>query len=355
MKFITPSTEFIKEKDALKKIEICGRLCYKSESSEDSSEKFARALIKNGHHAMLEHHSFIFSSQEPLYEFLEAETNSKFFNLSSLSESSFLISGNVRSIRNMFLEDNSILAAHMVVIIGKDYPVLVEDIVDQANRCVNMFKRNSCKKIDLVLQEQENIASLCKPYRDNDKDKLPEIWRFLYKPAKFTEVWDHLYETVKFTTNRGISHEIVRHRIASFAQESSRYCNYAKDKFGKEITFILPPWVDKGLTNISIAGNNTLDFFDIPETDRIWASNCEDSEAKYFSLLEHGWTPEQARDVLNNSTKTEIIMTASLKYWNNFFDLRARDKTGKAHPEMKQITLPLMAKFEEEYPYLIGV
>lgn len=142
---------------------------------------------------------------------------------------------------------------------------------------------------------------------------------------------DHL--SVKFIVDRGVSHELVRHRLASFAQESTRYCNYSKDKFDNEITFIKPLFFEEGSFAYAT-----------------WFDACQKSEHAYLSLLENGAKPEEARTVLNNSLKTEICMTANLREWRHFFKLRAADLTGKAHPQMKEVTIPLLKELQEYIP-----
>ena len=137
--------------------------------------------------------------------------------------------------------------------------------------------------------------------------------------------------TVRFISDRGVSHELVRHRVFSFAQESTRYCNYSKDKFGKELTFIKPSWYDE-------AAENTKAVFD---------TLLDGSENAYLNLLDHQCSPQQARQVLPNALKTEICMTGFVDStgWIHFFDLRALDKTGPAHPDMKALACPLYAEF----------
>jgi thymidylate synthase (FAD) len=135
--------------------------------------------------------------------------------------------------------------------------------------------------------------------------------------------------TVRWVVDRGISHELVRHRPASFAQESTRYCNYAKDKFGGQLTFIIPEFFQYGS----------------PEWT-IWKENMIRSEADYLKLIELGVTPEKARGVLGTSLKTEVIMTAPCGEWKHFFALRACNATGKAHPQMLEVSQPLLDEFK---------
>ena len=144
---------------------------------------------------------------------------------------------------------------------------------------------------------------------------------------------EHEKISVKFIVDRGVSHEIVRHRIASYAQESTRYCNYSKDKFGNELTFISPCFWSKGSREYEE-----------------WYAAMNSAEDIYFELIDWGVPPEQARTVLPNSIKTEIVMTANLREWRHFFKLRAIGTTGKPHPQMLEVTVPLLAEFKALIP-----
>lgn len=150
---------------------------------------------------------------------------------------------------------------------------------------------------------------------------------------------EHQSISVKFIVDRGVSHELVRHRVASYAQESTRYCNYSKDKFGNELTFIKPCLWEHFSDNIE-------DNFALGE----WEAAMADAEKHYFKLIENGATPEQARTVLPNSIKTEVVMTANLREWRHFFKLRAIGTTGKPHPQMLEVTVPLLAEFKALIP-----
>ena len=149
---------------------------------------------------------------------------------------------------------------------------------------------------------------------------------------------EHSSLSVKFVVDRGVSHELVRHRIASFAQESTRYCNYSKDKFGNEITVILPCFFDTGMGILS----NSLVYQE-------WKSACECAEERYFNLLKMGATPQEARTVLPNSLKTEITVTANYREWRNFFKLRTAEAS---HPQMREITIPLLKEIKTLIPII---
>lgn len=143
-------------------------------------------------------------------------------------------------------------------------------------------------------------------------------------------VLEHASVTVRFVCDRGVSHEIVRHRIASYSQESTRYCNYANENFGREITVIRPFYLREG-----------------DEDWNAWRNACLRAEAEYLALLDHGRTPQEARAVLPTSLKTELIMTANLREWRHFFRLRT-DRA--AHPQMREVAQPLLEKFQQAIP-----
>lgn len=152
--------------------------------------------------------------------------------------------------------------------------------------------------------------------------------------------------TVRFTTDRGVSHEFVRHRVFSFAQESTRYCNYSKDKFGNELTFIIPSWVD------TIEPGTYEDDHEFPSMwghdhwmESIWFDNMIKCEKDYITMVREYLTPQQARQILPNSLKTELVMTGFVSDWQHFFDLRARGTTGAPHPDAKALAEPLMDEF----------
>lgn len=132
--------------------------------------------------------------------------------------------------------------------------------------------------------------------------------------------------SVRFTCDRGVSHELVRHRVFSFAQESTRYCNYSKDKFGNELTFILPTWY-----------NNAN-----PLTQSAFRGVIDDCEKSYLWLLSQGYTPQQARQVLPNALKTEVVMTGFASDWKHFFELRCAPN---AHPDMQLLANQLKEMF----------
>ena len=174
-------------------------------------------------------------------------------------------------------------------------------------------------------------------YRVIIENDITHMLTYISKPTEFHEK----RYTIKFTTDRGVSHELVRHRKFSFVQESQRYCNYSKDKFGGEITFIKPSFitVDELPSNIDInASPKVFKAF-------ILKVAFDSSEKAYFDLIKKGCTPQEARAILPNATKTEVIMTGFASDWRFFFDLRYYGETGKPHPDMEL----LAGKAREEF------
>ena len=174
-----------------------------------------------------------------------------------------------------------------------------------------------------------------------ENDWLDDL-QYICEPTEYHE----RRVTVRFTTDRGVSHEFVRHRVFSFAQESTRYCNYSKDKFGNELTFIIPSWVD------TIEPGTYEDDHEFPSMwghdhwmESIWFDNMIKCEKDYITMVREYLTPQQARQILPNSLKTELVMTGFVSDWQHFFDLRARGTTGAPHPDAKALAEPLMREF----------
>ena len=184
-----------------------------------------------------------------------------------------------------------------------------------------------------ILKHIERCARVCYKSEDRITDGSAEKMVAALIRSGHEAMLEHYSFTVKFICDRGIANELVRHRIASFAQESSRYCCYAKDKFGKELTFINPCFWD-------------------PDSDNYarWFHEMDEAEKTYLAMIEDGATPEQARDILPMSIKTEIVMTANLREWRHFFKLRAEGVTGKPHPQMLEITIPFLKELKQKIP-----
>jgi len=163
-------------------------------------------------------------------------------------------------------------------------------------------------------------------------------------------VLEHQSFTVKFICDRGVSHEIVRHRLASFSQESTRYCNYSNAKFGNELTFIIPEWITTDQIDL-IRHMNEHNFMQVLESTKAWYQVMNESENNYNRLIKCQWKPEQARSVLPNSLKTEIVVTANIREWRTIF----KQRTSKAaHPQMRELMCPLLDELKAMLPELFN-
>ena len=175
-----------------------------------------------------------------------------------------------------------------------------------------------------ILKRLEQCGRVC--YKSEDKITEGSAEKFVAGIIKrgHEAVLEHCSFTVKFICDRGVSHEIVRHRMASYCQESTRYCNYGKGKFGEEITVIRPSFLTEGTPGW-----------------QYWKVACRMAEKSYFELLDWGCTPQEARAVLPTCLKTEVVMTANLREWRHFFKLRC---SPAAHPQMREVALILLEK-----------
>lgn len=288
MKLIKPSFEIWEQPSGLegvyKQIERAGRICYKSEDkiTEDSAKSFVDRMIKSGHSAMLEHGTVYL----------------KVFNV----------------IENSELIDKYKSNKYSVVKEGTEVYNCHGDILYGSCKCITTNYR--------VLVENGWLDDL----------------KYICKPTEFHEK----RITVHFVCDRGVSHEFVRHRVMSFAQESTRYCNYSKDKFGNELTFIQPCWLDD--ERLKLYGPYHTVIRD-KSLESIFIANLNNAERDYLDLIGLGWKPQEARAVLPNSLKTELVVTGFVSDWNHFFDLRARGTTGAPHPQAKELAEPLMKEF----------
>lgn len=185
-----------------------------------------------------------------------------------------------------------------------------------------------------IMAHLEQCGRVC--YKSEGKIEEGSAEKFLANIVKrgHEAVLEHCSFTVKFIVDRGVSHEIVRHRLASYCQESTRYCNYSKGGFGGEITVIEPLYL--------AAGTNGW---------KQWAEACMSAERAYFELLDWGYTPQEARAVLPTSLKTEVVMTADIREWRHFLRLRA---STAAHPQIREVTLPLLHELQRRLPVLFN-
>lgn len=200
-----------------------------------------------------------------------------------------------------------------------------------------------------ILLNIERAGRTC--YKSEDRitnDSAADFVRMLISRGH-ESVLEHEKISVLFVCDRGVSHELVRHRIASFSQESTRYCNYTKDRFGGEVTFILPPWCSDKLLGIKGDDevNDLITDSDVTGCDSVFLATLHVLEASYIELIKGGWTPQQARSVLPNALKTEIVVTANLREWRTI--LRQRTSAA-AHPQMQELMRPLLDEFQKLLP-----
>lgn len=318
MKVVEPSARVIDtiHQDPYRAIEIVGRLCYKSEEkmTDSSASKFVSSMYKSNHHAMLEHyHVMIRMSPETFNDFIESlqscgEDNftnlTRFLNITHMiltpSYTMSYVSGSFRAFIDVLKYLGCTAVGHALgSILNAYFPELFPDYaLDTA--------RDLYFTIDIV--DWDSFKS----------DILGEEW--LSDDQKNKILSKHLPLTVIFKCDRGVSHELVRHRDASFGQESTRYCDYSLDKFNKTVSFIKPC------------------FFEVDSVEYgIWEDSCIQSEKAYFALLELRRTPQEARAVLDNSVKTEIGVTATENEWQHIVNLRYHGTTGKPHPQMVEV------------------
>lgn len=284
MKLIESSVQIIEEKDPYKMIELAGRTCYKSEDkiTENSAKEFVDRMIKLGHGAMLEHGTVYLTITATSPEVRKYEINPY---------------SRVKKI--------SVDGINGRAYITTNYRVLVEN-----------------KWLD-------DLKYQCDPTPSHEKRI-----------------------TVKFICDRGVSHEFVRHRVFSFAQESQRYCNYNKDKFNNELTFIKPTWLDIPTGDYTYWDGDWCDIdnmkIQLPSDNGVadnflWCLN--NAGMQYRLLINKGLKPQEARAVLPNATKTELVMTGFESDWEHFLSLRT---SKNAHPDAQRLSLKLKELLYDE-------
>lgn len=195
-----------------------------------------------------------------------------------------------------------------------------------------------------ILKKIEAVGRTC--YKSEDKitdDSCVSFAQRLIQRGHEAMI-EHVSVSVRVFCDRGVSHEIVRHRIASYVQESTRFCNYGNEKFGGDVTYLN---IRGGMELDPKVGNLPAEKFEAIYEE--WMQSCRDAEAHYIKMLELGATPQIARSVLNNSTKTEIVITMSLREWRAFFKLRTAPA---AHPSMREIAIPLLKEFKSRIPVI---
>jgi len=181
-----------------------------------------------------------------------------------------------------------------------------------------------------ILKNIEEAGRICYKSEHLIDDDSAEKFVSRILKSGHESVIEHEKITAHVVCDRGVTHEIVRHRIASYSQESTRYCNYSKDKFDGEITFIRP-------------------FFWEEDSDqyKLWLETMGQIESAYMKMIELGAKPEQARSILPNSLKTEIIMTMNIREWRHFFKLRTH---AASHPQMRELACPMLDHFKTVVP-----
>lgn len=297
-------------------IEKVGRTCYKSEDkiTEGSAVTFVRNLIKREHWAMLEHETvYLLLSDAFMKEFLHEMDKERaredmyteplaFFKISR-EQGANILSGSFRAFHDLFVNCKGLTVEFIHKTLHNAFPVVYD--------AGKMSKIDVYDVLDCEVLSRSTFIGM---YRNR-----PHI---LFK---------HLTHTVMFTCDRGVSHEFVRHRPCSFAQESTRYCNYHLDKFGSEVAVIEPFFWNKDDERQKVSGceypTNKYD---------IWKTCGANLEKAYNMLIEMGATPQEARAVLHNSLKTELIMTATEYEWQHIVNLRYIGTTGAPHPQMKE-------------------
>lgn len=185
-----------------------------------------------------------------------------------------------------------------------------------------------------IMRHIERAGRVCYKSESNISDTSAEKFIANIIKSGHESVIEHVSITFKIICDRGITHEIVRHRLASYSQESSRYCDYSGDKFGGELTFIKPCY-----------------WNDDDENYLLWRQTMETIEQNYLTMRKNGARPEQARAILPNSLKTEIFMTANLREWRHFLKLRT---SKRAHPQMRQIALKIFEILNSNLPVIFS-
>ena len=332
MKIVNAGYEIIEDPSITRKIERIARVCYKSEDKIDEGTDMimCRSLINRQHTAMLEHGHLILEVGEQEYNLIETirsfmenmignnEDNRKCYlrytnriNIEG-TEYHYIVSGNIRAWYEFMQYANSVNG------LPKRLYYLINDNVN------NIFDIDVTEFDSMVFDTYDLNNYYAKVI--TDMSTLSDEERMVHETF-----------SVLFTSDLLIQRELVRHREASFAGESTRYCNYSLDKFGNEITVIKPCFCDEESTMY-----------------KEWKMAMADSEIHYFELIKLGASPQEARDALPVATKCDTVVTTNLSEWKHIFNLRACDSTGPAHPKMKEIMIPLFKEMREKYPFAFG-
>ena len=296
-------------------IEKVGRTCYKSEDkiTDESAAKFVASLVKSGHHAMIEF-GYIYMKITDI-DFLE------FFQVTSphfIHMAGNYAVGNFRAFLDWYKEwldgawmiDMDYYDGFMDLIwcLAQKYPEVYKDLYDK------LHEKFEPDEIDTDSMTADDVKY---PFVLFTKEELIADFKACGNFDNY--LFDIIPHIVMFRTDRGISHELVRHRPCSFAQESTRYCNYSKDKFGNEITVIAPLFEEGSIKY------------------EVWEEDMKHAEKSYFRLLEMGATPQEARGVLPTELKTDIWVGAFEDEWQHIINLRDHGTTGSPHPKIREL------------------
>jgi thymidylate synthase (FAD) len=303
MKIIKPEAHILPVQGGiLRHVERCGRIAYKSENAitETSYKTFIDRMLQSGHESVLEHGNYVFELRIEDYQETIKLYNSLPFEI--YKEEGY--SGRLRfSLYNKPIVSGNIRG-------WRDFIRVCMSELETVPVWVNAQFGDNPAFADLGLL----VPFSAYRYKALSREDLTSA-----------EAEIHWTETVHIICSRAISHELVRHRALSPTQESQRYCNYSKGKFGGEITFIEPLWVKDSVKDV------------------LWRKSMQYAEGDYLHLVNsHNMQPQEAREVLPNSTKTELVMTGTLGEWKHFFFLRCADD---AHPEARRIAIPLREEF----------
>ena len=320
MNLVKACYKFVERDTTCKKlIERVSRVCYKSEGliKDGSDDRLVDKLIKRKHYAMLEHATLIYQFNSENYHALQAnlemlqknkDANYKPYLRFTNINSRYIVSGNVRAWME-FVEGwenthGNTLPGYMLTIINDS-----EGLLPSPSCYIGMYHPVIQRmKVEQLTEEEKGI---------------------------------HEDVTVEFTVDRGVTHEMVRHRDASFAQESTRYCNYTNDKFDGNVKFLD---IEGGIQMDDCMCN--LEGANIVAIIMLWHKAMQQAEDNYKELISLGASPQIARSVLPSSTASTIVITANLREWKHFFDLRA---DSHAHPQMQEVAYPLLVDFIHKY------
>lgn len=296
--------EYFQEGRLLQQIERCGRVCYKSEDkiTATSAHSFIKGIIERGHFSVIEMGQIVLDVSVDSEVVLQKlfEIIPRFITADRLDKKHFLISGNPRAFRELIQYHGTLkITKSLLKILSATYPVLYEDLLPKHG-----------------LVEPDGISIRILSAKEIDALSV-------YLKKRHRTVLVHL------TVNRAVTHELVRHRVASYLQESQRYCRYDQERFGGEVVFIKPCFYEEGSHEY-----------------KLWQTAMEETERLYIELLKTS-SPQAARTVLPNSCKTEIMVHATLEEWEHIFKLR----TSKwADPSMQEIMLKLRAQMAKKFP-----